>query len=138
MKNKFIKNVAISLIGVMTLGLTGCGEAATYDGYVFPDQPESSLEAVSDTYVENPIQFEDAGTIDKETAAFSSDNGACVIKKMEHYYDVTLDYENHTPEEIGKALAEEMAEKACGARGFIAGFKRLTPEDVIKIYRMCL
>ena len=110
MKNKIIKTAAISLIGVMTLGLTGCGEAATYDGYVFPDQPESSLVAVSDTYVENPIQFEDAGTIDKETATFSSDNGACVIKKMEHYYDVTLDYENHTPEEIGKALAEEMME----------------------------
>ena len=60
MKNKIIKTVAISLIGVMTLGLTGCGEAATYDGYVFPDQPESSLVAVSDTYVKNPIQFEDA------------------------------------------------------------------------------
>ena len=33
---------------------------------------------------------------------------------------------------------QEMAEKACGARGAINGFIRLEPKDVVEIYKMCL
>ena len=39
---------------------------------------------------------------------------------------------------IDDSRFKEMAVNACGARGFIPGFVKLTPEDVENIYRMCL
>ncbi len=112
MKRKNIRKyiTAVSASVMLIAGLTGCGEGETYDGYVFPEQQESTLTAVSDTYVESPIVFEDDGITERCLAEFSSDNGACSIKKMEHYYDVTLDYENFSPAEIGKAYAETLME----------------------------
>lgn len=112
MNNKNIKTkVTAAAASLLMLGsLTACGESVTYEGFVFPEQPASTLEAVSDTYVDNPIQFEDEGVKDKVVGEFASDNGACKIKKLEHYYDITLDYENFTPAEIGKAYAATVLE----------------------------
>ena len=61
MKRKNIRKyiTAVSASVMLIAGLTGCGEGETYDGYVFPEQQESTLTAVSDTYVESPIVFED-------------------------------------------------------------------------------
>ena len=39
---------------------------------------------------------------------------------------------------IDDSRFEEMAKNACGERGVIMGYVPLTPEDVEKIYRMCL
>ena len=84
---------------------TACSKSETYEGFVFPEQAESSLVALSNTYVENPVQFVDAGIKEICLAEYESDNGECRIKKMERYYDITLDYERFSPSEIGKAYA---------------------------------
>ena len=112
MKNKELirRMSAVALSVLLGATATGCGEKATYDDFNFPQSSESSLAAVSNTYVDNPIKFEDAGTLDKELGTYTSKDKACTIKKMEHYYDVTLDYENHTPEEVGTAYAEMIME----------------------------
>ena len=102
--------VALASSVLLVSSLTACGQSETYETFTFPDQPESSLVAVSDTYVENPIQFQDAGDKDECLAEFASENGACKIRKMEHYFDITLDYENFTHSEIGKAYAETVLE----------------------------
>ncbi len=88
------------------LMLTGCAQTATYRDFQFPDQGDSSLAPVSDTYVDTPAVYSDEGTPDKCLGTFSSDDGICVINRMEHYYDVTIDYENSTPAQAGKAYAE--------------------------------
>ena len=112
MKNKELirRMSAVALSFILGATSTGCGEKATYDDFNFPQSSESSLAAVSNTNVDNPIKFEDAGTLDKELGTYTSKDKACTIKKMEHYYDVTLDYENHTPEEVGTAYAEMIME----------------------------
>ena len=46
------KTVAVAASVMLVSTLTACGQSETYDGFVFPDQPESVLAAVSDTYVE--------------------------------------------------------------------------------------
>ena len=99
------KAVSLMMAGLL-LSLTGCTQAAGYDGFERPVQSASSLVPVSDTYRTDAAVFEDAGISDKCLETVSSDNGASIIRKMEHYYDVTLDYEHHSPAEIGKAYAE--------------------------------
>ena len=39
---------------------------------------------------------------------------------------------------IDDSRFEEMAKNACGKNGVIRGYVDLYPEDVVKIYRMCL
>lgn len=105
------KRIAVSTLTLlMVTAFGGCGKTETYDSFTFPESEESSLTPVSNTYVDELKKYEDDGIGDKVLGEFSSKDGACVIKKMEHYYDVTLDYENHTPEEVGKAFAEEVLE----------------------------
>ncbi len=110
MMKKSMRSTAVVLSLFLAAGLTGCGESKTYESYEIPEEKESILTPVGNTNVENPIIYEDAGVPDKEISSFSSDNGACVIKKMEHYYDITLDYESFTPAEVGKAYGEEITE----------------------------
>ena len=86
--------------------LTGCTQAATYDGFVRPEQPASALKPVADTYQENAQVYDDAGIPDSCLAEFASDDGICSIRQMEHYYDVTIEYAHHTPAEAGRAYAE--------------------------------
>ena len=113
LRNKLLvsKRIAASALALLlATASTGCGKSETYDDFTFPESVESSLTPVSNTYVDEPTKYEDDGISDEVLGEFSSANGACVIKKMEHYYDVTLDYENHTPEEVGTAFAEEVME----------------------------
>ena len=106
MKNKN-KLICFALASCFTLGsLTGCGQAGTYEGFVVPEQSESTLAPVGNLYREDLTVYEDAGTPDEALSTFTSDNGACVIKKLTRYYDVTLDYENYTPEEVGRGYAD--------------------------------
>ena len=75
--------------------------------------------------------------VDPDLPPFEIANRA--IAKTEEFLFETLGLEdNLTALGIGEEHLEEMAEKACGARGFISGFKRLTPRDVLNIYKMCL
>ena len=46
MRDSIKRFITIGLAGaMMTAGLSGCGQGETYDGYVFPEQPESKLSA---------------------------------------------------------------------------------------------
>ncbi|MBO4390228.1 MAG: hypothetical protein J5825_05175 [Lachnospiraceae bacterium] len=106
-RRRLSKAATLLLASLTTLtSLTGCNQMTTYEGFAFPEGEASKLKVISDTYVENPISYKDEGTPDKCVAEFESENGACKIRCMEQYYDITLDYENFTPAEIGKAYAE--------------------------------
>ena len=106
MKNRKKRSLSLTAALCMALCITGCGASATYDGFTIPQQSVSGLVAYSDTYVEEKRIYDDAGIPDKELGSYVSSNGACTIRKMEHYYDVTLDYERFDAKTIGKAYAE--------------------------------
>ncbi|MBR5419852.1 MAG: hypothetical protein IK115_01745 [Lachnospiraceae bacterium] len=105
---KSIKNIIIGTMGATLIlgGLTGCSGTALYNGFEVPVQPESTLSPVGNLYREELTEYGDEGTADTVLDTFTSDNGACTIKKLSRYYDVTLDYENYSPEEAGRAYAE--------------------------------
>ena len=61
------------------------------------------------------------------------------IECTEELFFDTLGLKSHLSEMgIDDTRFEEMAVNACGAAGVIHGYVDLTPEDVVKIYRMCL
>ena len=41
-----------------------------------------------------------------ETGSWTSEDGLCTIRQFSTYYDVTLDYENGSPAEVGAAYAK--------------------------------
>ena len=98
------------IVSLLTAGLllmtTGCSQAAGYENFEMPAQPASTLEQVSDAYRTELTAYEDNGIPDNCLETFASDDGVCEIRQMEHYYDVTIHYENHTPAEAGKAHAQ--------------------------------
>ena len=61
------------------------------------------------------------------------------IQKTEEFCFKTLGIPSTLTElGIGEEHFQEMADKACGARGAINGFIKLEPKDVVEIYKMCL
>lgn len=98
------------ILSLFTAGLflvtTGCSQAAGYEDFYIPEQPASSLELVSDAYRTELTAYEDNGIPDTCLETFASDDSVCEIRQMEHYYDVTIHYEGHTPSEAGKAYAQ--------------------------------
>lgn len=86
--------------------LTACGSnPESYDTYEIPQQGKSEITPVSSFYVEGSYEGVEPEK-SKTLAVFTSENGLCVIEKKEDYYDVTLDYENGSYEEVGAAYAE--------------------------------
>lgn len=51
-------------------------------------------------------EYENQGIAQEVIESFSSEDGLCIIKKYPSYYDVTLDYENGSPSQVGTAYAE--------------------------------
>ncbi len=116
-KNQKTRRIlALGLI-VCTVLLSSCGKSTdvqeaykdttSEDGVVLEES--TSAAAASDSVEETHV-YEEAGVIDTCSGEYQSPDGLCIIKKMEHYYDVTLDYENGTPEEVGKAYAATVLE----------------------------
>lgn len=86
--------------------LTACsGNTESYDIYEIPNQGESEIKPVSSFYVEGSYEGREP-EVQETLETFKSGNGLCVIEKKEDYYDVTLDYENGSYEEVGAAYAE--------------------------------
>lgn len=85
---------------------SGCSAAATYDGFEEPAQTVPAITQSSDTYRSELSEYADDGIPDKCLETVTSDDGICTISKMEHYYDVTIDYENSTPAGAGRAYAQ--------------------------------
>ncbi len=105
MKRKRIKMIALISAGVLLLA--GCSKAvASPEESGEVKQEESVLIPVDSCQISEGFTYEDEGTADKLIATYQSSDGLCVIRKMEHYYDVTLDYEKGTAEEVGRAYAE--------------------------------
>lgn len=93
------------MVLVLSLSLTACGSVQSYDSYEIPKQEESKLKPVDTLYEE--VTYEGIEpTVEKTIATFQSEDGLCTIEQKESYYDVTLDYENGTPAEVGAAYAE--------------------------------
>lgn len=96
--------------GIAIMGLCGCmtgcnSTSNSYDTYVIPEQEESTLEPVASLYVDGSYEGIEP-TIEETIATYASQDGLCVIEKKEHYYEVTLNYENGSYKEIGAAYAE--------------------------------
>lgn len=104
-RKKRVKVIAIILVCAILL-LTGCSSYTDSYASLNRTVPEDNiLSPVDSYYVEDNYTYDDAGVTDKCIATYESVDGLCVIKKMEHYYDVTLDYECGTAKEVGRAYA---------------------------------
>ena len=101
---KYSEITAFLLFGVMLL--TGCGSAS-----------EAVLnEALAMTPVDSfntkeVREYTDEGTIEEPVATIASDDGLCIINVMPSYYDITLDYENGSREDVGRAYGSLIREK---------------------------
>ena len=101
---KYSEITAFLLFGAMLL--TGCGSAS-----------EAVLnEALAMTPVDSfntkeVREYTDEGTIEEPVATIASDDGLCIINVMPSYYDITLDYENGSREDVGRAYGSLIREK---------------------------
>lgn len=99
--NKFKKNMSLLCAGVMMLSLCGCSSQA-----VTP----TGLVKVGSLNVETAPEYTNESPTETMMGSWSSEDGLCTIVKFPTYYDVTLDYENGSPAEVGAAYAETILE----------------------------
>ncbi|MBQ8967795.1 C45 family autoproteolytic acyltransferase/hydolase [Ruminococcus sp.] len=98
MKN-IIKQTAAVLCAALIF--SGCGKKFT------PPAAEGAIKPVDTMYMENRYEGT-APAVEATESTFSSEDGLCVIEKKASYYDVTLDYEKGTAEEVGRAYGETL------------------------------
>lgn len=118
MVNRKVK--AAGLLLVMSVCLSGCTAqtAAVYqDGMI----------KVGSNNVEKKVIYSDESKREEETASYVSDDKLCTIKKFPSYYDVTLDYEKGSPEEVGKAYADTIMK---AVPGYVAVFEPYLYENI--------
>lgn len=97
---------AFAMVLVLGVMLTGCGNPmGAYDDYPIVEQKESELTAVNDVYVDDVYETRQAIT-EPTLETYASKDGLCVIYKKQDYYDVILDYESGTYEQVGAAYGE--------------------------------
>ena len=92
-------------IAALPLLFGGCAQAALVTG-------AGSMIKVGSVNVEEEAHYSDESTADELIASFASQDGLCEIKQYASYYDVTLDYEKGSPEEVGAAYAATLKEAA--------------------------
>lgn len=106
MRDRLRKIANIVLLMISMLLLTGCcDDAKIYENFEVSNQGDSMLLPVDSYYTKDTYIYEDNGIVDECIFQYESVDGLCVIKKMEHYYDVILDYERGTPRKVGEAYA---------------------------------
>lgn len=100
--NKSLMTAAFSL--ALCFILSSCGNTASYEGFNAPEDKDTISPSGS---VNLDYSYEGTEPL-RETAkeVYKSDNGLCTIESRNSYYDVTLDYENGTYYEVGKAYGE--------------------------------
>ena len=103
-KTKIFPVLTAAVITAAALG--GCGRKG-YEDFVFPDEGPSTLRPISDIYIHNSYEGK-APTQEKTNKTVKSDDGLCVIECKDSYYDITLDYENGTPSEVGAAYGKAL------------------------------
>ena len=98
--NKIERLCLVLILWVITL--TNCSRKETV--YKIPNENDaqpSMLTPVATSKSED-YEYENEGNVQKVIVSFSSDDGLCLIKRFPSYYDVTLDYEKGSIEEINK------------------------------------
>ncbi|HAG14487.1 MAG TPA: hypothetical protein DCG49_11605 [Ruminococcus sp.] len=87
--------------------LTGCGRQG-YADFNPPEQGASDLKPVADIYAERHYEgiAPTAEQAMETVETVITGDGACKIRCLKSYYDVTLDYSKGSPYEIGAAYAE--------------------------------
>ena len=95
--NKFKKNISLLCAGVMLVSMCGCASHTV---------TSTGLVRVGSLNVESAPEYTDESPTETMTGSWSSEDGLCTIVKYPTYYDVTLDYENGSPAEVGAAYAE--------------------------------
>ena len=101
---RYIEITASLLLGVALL--TGCGTASPAGIGEVP-----GMTPVDSYYTKEVREYTDEGTVEEPLSTLSSDDGLCVIKIMPSYYDITLDYENGSRGDVGKAYGSLIREK---------------------------
>ena len=100
---KPVKGLAVFGLGLsLVLGMTGCsGNSAVISN---PD----GMKKVGSLSVEQEVHYQDESETEEVLGTFSSKGGLCVIEKHASYYDVTLDLEKGSHQDVGAAYAEAL------------------------------
>lgn len=99
--NKFKKRISLLCAGAMMISLCGCSSQAV---------TSTGLVKVGSLNVETAPGYTDESPAETETGSWTSEDGLCTIRQFSTYYDVTLDYENGSPAEVGAAYARTILE----------------------------
>ena len=93
-------NILISAFtaAVMISALCGCSSAAQVES--------AGIVKTGSMNVDGLVNYTDESPVEEAVFMFTSDDGLCSIIRYPSYYDVTLDYEKGTPEEVGAAYAD--------------------------------
>ena len=96
----------IGIILLCMIIITGCsGAIPSYDNVDVTVNGECVLSPVSDCFVED-VYASRPSLVEETIATYTSEDGLCVIEEKEDYYEVTLDYENGSYYDVGKAYGE--------------------------------
>ncbi len=104
--NKWIKKaLSLSLILIMLMHLTACNKQGEMVANQGNDNENYVLQPVGNYLTEEVYEYTNEGERQNVEATFASEDGLCSILVYPDYYDVTLDYERGTSEEVGRAYA---------------------------------
>ena len=107
MNRKQIKNIILPAVLAMIPALCACGSTAPIAG-------TGGMIKAGTVNVKQEAVYTDESKEDTLLETFSSADGLCEIKKYASYYDVTLDYENGSPAEVGASYAALIREAVPG------------------------
>lgn len=110
MNKKGKKFLCIGLAVAMLLMTVACGRQKKISVDLNTNDEKYVLQPVEDYFTEDVYEYTDEGIKQSVEKTFVSGNGLCTILVYPDYYDVTLDYENGTPKEVGMAYAKTILE----------------------------
>lgn len=100
------KNILKNIISVLTVSIIGVSCVGCEKTSNIEYSTMGTAKIVNSYYTDEVYSYTNQGEKEQKLTTFKSDNSLCVIDVYPSYFDVTLDYENGTPEEIGRAYAE--------------------------------
>lgn len=86
------------MIIALPILLAGCGDPTT-------QVQAEGMKKVGSYMVVQEADYTEGGETEEVLATFTSSDNLCEIRKYASYYEVTLDYRNGTPSEVGAAYA---------------------------------
>ena len=105
--NKWIKKArSLSVLLIMLITLTACNTQGEVIVNQDNDNENYGLQPVGNYLTQEECMYTNEGVKQNIEKTFASKDGLCTILVYPDYYDVTLDYERGTPEEVGEAYAD--------------------------------